>query len=161
MTTRIRPHDPCTGRPANRLTRHAPRRPIPHAAGRGLLRPGGVALLEIVVSVSLFAVVAACVIPLLARINAVRSDVAARETALREVRNLAEQALAGSPPEELTLTELSLQLLEAPLLEVITPENAVSGPATLSLSWINSAGQRGAPVRLLVWPPREDEEATE
>ena len=121
--------------------------------------PRGVTMLELLAAIALFSAVALLVVPLLARVAAVRDEAADHETALLEAANAMERLASVSAARELTQAELdALRLsdtaadnLTAPELKLSLSEPEGTPPArrlTVAVSWENAAGQRGAPVTL-------------
>ena len=116
----------------------------------------GVTMLELLAAIALFSAVALLVVPLLARVAAVRDEAADHETALLEAGNAMERLAAQSAGRELTQADLDAQRLStaaanltAPELKLTLSEPVGSPPArrlTVAVSWENAAGQRGAPV---------------
>jgi len=119
----------------------------------------GVTMLELMAAVAVFSTVAILVLPVLGRVAQVREETSAHETAVRETANQMERLAALSARHELTEADLnSLTLSDAATSELTGPQLSATlsepegEPAaqrlTLTLSWENSAGQRGTPVTL-------------
>ncbi len=119
----------------------------------------GVTMLELLAAIALFSAVALLVVPLLARVAAVRDESADHETALLEAADVLERLAARSGGRELTQADLDAQRLsDAAVDNLAAPELKLSLSAlegsppsrrlTVAVSWENSAGQRGAPVTL-------------
>jgi Tfp pilus assembly protein PilV len=116
-------------------------------------------MLEVLAAIALFSAVALLVVPLLARVAAVRDEAADHETALLAAANVMERLAAMSAGRELTQADFDTQRLStaaaakilAPDLKLTLSEPEGSPPArrlTVAVSWENGAGQRSAPVTL-------------
>lgn len=114
----------------------------------------GVTLIECLVAVALLSTLAVVLVPFLSRAAEMRTDLAHRQLALVELRNLAELALIQPASASLELSPEARGTLIDPWLEVRrTPINdGLPGEqVTLLLSWINTSGRRNAPLQLSCW----------
>lgn len=114
----------------------------------------GVTLIECLVAVALLSTLAVVLVPFLSRAAEMRTDLAHRQLALVELRNLAELALIQPASASLELSPEARGTLIDPWLEIRrTPINdGLPGEqVTLLLSWINMSGRRNAPLQLSCW----------
>lgn len=118
----------------------------------------GTSLVELIAAMSLLAVVGAVLVPLLGQLALVRQDLSQQELAIRELRNLAEQARVSPQPAGLLLAPSVQERLQQPELgirTVLEPDGRLER-VTLSLSWVNQSGQRTSPLELSAFrPPAE------
>ena len=125
----------------------------PRATRRGL------GMAEVLAATALLSVVTAIVLPIVSGVAAAREESARRHLAVLEVANILEQVAALR--DKGTLTDDSLNALALPddvAWEFDQPELSVqlADPAdtpaarelSVSLSWINAAGERVEPVRV-------------
>ena len=117
----------------------------------------GAMVFELVVTGSILAVTMTFVVPILGRIAEARRDVARQETALRIVRNTAEELLAGtSTPESIALPAGAADRFENATLTVERTGDSIAGsddvvPFRVALSWQSDSLDAQREVALTVW----------
>jgi hypothetical protein len=123
---------------------------------------------EVLAAAALLSVVTAIVLPIVSGVAAAREEAARRHLAVLEVANIMEQIAALRHRGDLTddaLSTLSLpedvaRQFDQPELSMQLEEPAGTPAArelSVSLSWVNAAGERVAPVRVttFVHEPQE------
>jgi type II secretory pathway pseudopilin PulG len=120
----------------------------------------GTTIVEGLTAIAVLSALAVCLFPFLTRLSEARQSLEERKLALRELRNLAEEALAQPRGAEMELSPLLRERLRSPRLEV-TRENEIGTPPgerlTLSLTWQTTSGRRTAPLQLTCWRFGEEE----
>jgi competence protein ComGC len=135
------------------------RRPTSFAArtSRPAKGRGGVTLIEMIAACTLLSALVLVMVPLLSRLAEVRADVRDREYAVRQLRNLLEQHPLHDGLDESPLDAEPFSRLEEPRVEMqIDPQEDGSRRVTVSVSWLNSAGQRVQPLALSDWKMGEE-----
>lgn len=113
----------------------------------------GVSLMELIVSCGVIVGLVSVLIPTVQRYAQVRNDLAMRDLAIRELRNLAEQGLSGTPHGELKLSEWSTENLKGAALVIDTTwvDDPPLQEVRMSLRWQNSVGEMTAATELRYW----------
>ncbi len=113
----------------------------------------GTSIFEMVAALGLLSAVMAITLPFFSRLATVRQDVADRELAIHEVRNLVELAQVSDDIQQLKLSDDISSLLEDPQLNISqdTADDLNMQKTNVALTWINQAGQRTQPVELSYW----------
>jgi hypothetical protein len=123
---------------------------------------------EVLAAAALMSVVTVIVLPIVSGVAAAREEAARRHVAVLEVANIMEQiaalrhrhALTDEALNSLALPDETAQQFDEPELSVQLTEPAGTPPArelSVSLSWLNAAGERVAPVRVtaFLYEPQE------
>jgi hypothetical protein len=123
---------------------------------------------EVLAAAALMSVVTAIVLPIVSSVAAAREESARRHLAVLEVANIMEQiaalrhksALEDDALNSLALPDTAARQFDQPELSVQLAEPAGTPPArelSVSLSWLNAAGERVEPVRVtaFLYEPQE------
>ncbi|MCA9088910.1 MAG: type II secretion system protein [Planctomycetaceae bacterium] len=122
----------------------------------------GFSLLQSMVACALFGTFFASLTPVIARLSAVQDQMAQRDLAIVELRNLAEQGLYQTSADPLTPSPKTLALLpECEFAQHITddPDFAETRRVELKLSWLPAPNQPREQVILCYWIPQPAEVA--
>lgn len=120
----------------------------------------GVTLIEVLAGIALISALGVVIVPGLSRISQSQAVLDEKETALRELANLAELAWAHGSLEHCELSSSVRERLPDVQLRIDTGEiDPVTGlrPATFSLAWTTEFRQPGTPLQLTVWLPERKE----
>ena len=123
--------------------------------------------IEVAVGIGVAMVVMVAVAQLVAVISQQRTNAADIRLATREAANAMEHVLAASwseldpaAPPEVSISPGAAERLDEPRLSVIVTESEAEvrvKQIEVRIDWLNRAGQRGEPFRLVAWRHSEAE----
>ncbi len=127
---------------------------------RGRPSRQGFSLLQSMVACALFGTFCASLTPVIARLGEVQDQMAQRDLAVVELRNLAEQGIYQRSANSLAPSAQTLALLpECEFSQQVTDDPGLAGTSRveLKLSWIPAPSQPREQVALYFWVPQSAE----